>query len=177
MLKRSLRRSVMAEVKARIARRVNQPPQEIGDREYDPDPAHRIRFGSTLPPISLLRFLCIVFPSRFRDVDTDRLMEAFQRFLFRHFPSLRQPGIIRPQVHHLPHLSTYTVSSHPESLQYAHSASRFKRLEQPTFHMSQLSTPACKQIKSVVRTHGGSPDRAMTTFLSPQRRTSCPMPR
>jgi hypothetical protein len=113
MLKRSLRRSVMAEVKARIACRVNQAPQEIGDREYDPDPAHRIRFGSPLPPISLLCFLRIVFPSRFRDVDTDRLVEALQRFLYRHFPSLRQPGITHPQVQHLPHLSTYTVSFTP----------------------------------------------------------------
>jgi hypothetical protein len=37
-------------------------------------------------------------------------VESFQRFLYHHFPSLRQPGIMRPRVHHLPDLSRYTVS-------------------------------------------------------------------
>ena len=141
MLKHLLWWSVMAEVKAYIAHWVNQPPQEIGNHEYDPDPAHCIWLGSTLPPISLLHFLCIVFPSRLCDVDTDQLIEAFQWFLYQHFPSLHQPGIIWPQVQHLPHFSMYTVSIHPKSLQHTHTTSRSKRLKQPTFHMSQLSTP------------------------------------
>jgi hypothetical protein len=112
MLRRVLHRDVIAQVKANIVRHDCDAIASGKSPERGGGDTH-VSLGSALHKIHLRDFLRFITPARFPNTDPSNLMESFQRFLYHHFPSLRQQGIMRPRVHHLPDLSRYTVSGPP----------------------------------------------------------------
>lgn len=112
MLRRVLHRDVIAQVKANIIRydRDAIAPGKSPDRGGSDS---HVSLGSARRKIHLRDFLRFITPARLPNTDPTSLMESFQRFLYHHFPGLRQQGIMRPRVHHLPDLSRYTVSGRP----------------------------------------------------------------
>jgi hypothetical protein len=112
MLRRVLHRDVIAQVKANITCQ-DRDAIATGRSSKRGEGDSHVSLGSSLSKIRLQDFLRFVMPSRLPNVDPVDLMENFQRFLYHHFPNLRQQGIVRPRARHLPDLSRYTVSGHP----------------------------------------------------------------